>query len=228
MSYETHSFSVELAKSIGLEESIILQHLYWWYQHNSYNPEMIRDGSVWVFRSVKEMRENFPYLSDGNIRTALKHLLEKGLIVRGDYSERSMNKSIWYSLTETALCLFVNRVNPFVDSTNGCIGFDESIDNRIDSRKDKDNYMARPSVEEVERYCRERGNRVDARKFVDYYTANGWKVGKNQMKDWKAAVRTWETREHSEKKYLSPEERTMNALSRLQNSGTLNTFPDEQ
>ncbi len=49
-----------------------------------------------------------------------------------------------------------------------------------------------PSVEEVEVYCRERGNSVDPQRFVDYYSANGWMVGKNKMKDWKAAVRTWE------------------------------------
>lgn len=49
-----------------------------------------------------------------------------------------------------------------------------------------------PSVEEVAAYCQERGNQVDPQRFVDYYTANGWRVGKNPMKDWKAAVRTWE------------------------------------
>lgn len=49
-----------------------------------------------------------------------------------------------------------------------------------------------PTLEEVQAYCIERGNHVDAVRFVDYYTANGWKVGKNKMKDWKAAVRTWE------------------------------------
>lgn len=49
-----------------------------------------------------------------------------------------------------------------------------------------------PTTEEVRAYCQERGNHVDAERFVDYYTANGWKVGKNPMKDWKAAVRTWE------------------------------------
>lgn len=51
-----------------------------------------------------------------------------------------------------------------------------------------------PTVDEVRAYCRERGNNVDAEKFVDFYTAKGWKVGKNPMKDWKAAVRTWERR----------------------------------
>ena len=49
-----------------------------------------------------------------------------------------------------------------------------------------------PSVEDVETYCKERQNNVDAQRFVDYYTSNGWHVGKNPMKDWKAAVRTWE------------------------------------
>ena len=54
-----------------------------------------------------------------------------------------------------------------------------------------------PTAADVEAYCMERGNRVDAERFVDFYTSKGWKVGKEPMKDWKAAVRTWEkTNEH--------------------------------
>lgn len=49
-----------------------------------------------------------------------------------------------------------------------------------------------PTVAEVQNYCRERRNSVDAEAFVDFYTAKGWLVGKAKMKDWKAAVRTWE------------------------------------
>lgn len=49
-----------------------------------------------------------------------------------------------------------------------------------------------PTLEEVQSYCLERKNRVDPQRFIDYYTSNGWVVGKNKMKDWKAAVRTWE------------------------------------
>lgn len=49
-----------------------------------------------------------------------------------------------------------------------------------------------PSVDEVRDYCLERGNSVDPQRFVDYYSSNGWMVGKTKMKDWKAAVRTWE------------------------------------
>jgi len=52
--------------------------------------------------------------------------------------------------------------------------------------------FAPPTPEEVEAYCRERGKGVDAAKWLAHYTANGWKVGRNPMKDWRAAVRTWE------------------------------------
>ena len=48
-----------------------------------------------------------------------------------------------------------------------------------------------PSVQEIEEYCREKGFLLDAERFVDYYASIGWRVGKNPMKDWRAAVRTW-------------------------------------
>lgn len=54
------------------------------------------------------------------------------------------------------------------------------------------NRFTKPSIDDVRSYCNERHNNVDAQRFYDYYTANGWKVGKNPMKDWKACVRTWE------------------------------------
>lgn len=52
-----------------------------------------------------------------------------------------------------------------------------------------------PSVEDVREYCKEKGYNVDPEWFVDYYTSNGWKVGRNPMKDWKAAARTWAKKE---------------------------------
>ena len=52
-----------------------------------------------------------------------------------------------------------------------------------------------PTVDEVRAYCTEKGYHVDSERFVDYYTSNGWRVGKNPMKDWKAAVRTWNGKE---------------------------------
>ena len=82
-------------------------------------------------------------------------------------------------------------------------GIKQSLPNSIDLYNDIDKkenkYSIKehsrfipPTVDEVTDYCNERQNGVDPERFVDYYTANGWRVGKNSMKDWKAAVRTWE------------------------------------
>lgn len=49
-----------------------------------------------------------------------------------------------------------------------------------------------PTTEEVRQYCAERNNGIDAERFVNFYESKGWMVGKNKMKDWKAAVRNWE------------------------------------
>ena len=62
----------------------------------------------------------------------------------------------------------------------------------IVKEKAKAKRFAKPTVVDIAEYCVERNNSVDAQKFYDYYSSNGWKVGKNPMKDWKAAVRTWE------------------------------------
>ncbi len=56
----------------------------------------------------------------------------------------------------------------------------------------------KPTVDEVRTFCRERKSSVDAQRFVDYYDSVGWMVGKKAMKDWRAAVRTWEKREESD------------------------------
>lgn len=52
--------------------------------------------------------------------------------------------------------------------------------------------FVKPTLDEIKVYCIERGNKVDPERFHAYYESNGWKVGKNPMKDWKAAVRNWE------------------------------------
>lgn len=52
-----------------------------------------------------------------------------------------------------------------------------------------------PQPQEVEIYCQKRNNRVDPHQFINFYTAKDWMIGKNKMKDWRAAVRTWENRD---------------------------------
>ena len=78
--------------------------------------------------------------------------------------------------------------------TADCQSESESNKNTNPNQNQKENMrrFAPPALEEVEQYCIERNNGVDAQRWYDYYSSNGWRVGKNPMKDGKAAVRTWE------------------------------------
>jgi hypothetical protein len=69
--------------------------------------------------------------------------------------------------------------------------------NTKEQRNNIDRFVP-PTIDEVAVYCLERNNKVDPERFVDYYTSNGWFVGKKKMVDWKAAVRTWEKRKDTQ------------------------------
>lgn len=66
------------------------------------------------------------------------------------------------------------------------------LEENIPANNPKRKRFVKPTLSEIEQYCIERKNNVNAEQFFDYYESNGWKVGKNSMKDWKACVRTWE------------------------------------
>lgn len=102
-------------------------------------------------------------------------------------------------------------VSQFITHTED-IYLSKSTENENDNENDNDNErivhdssakrktFKKPSIQEVSDYCQSRRNNVDPNRFVDYYTANGWMVGKNHMKNWKAAVRTWERNDKSSTK----------------------------
>lgn len=72
--------------------------------------------------------------------------------------------------------------------------------NNNNENNKKSGRFAPPSLEEIRNYCMEKNYHVDAEAFRSFYESNGWKVGKNPMKNWKAAVLTWEKRDRKETK----------------------------
>ena len=72
------------------------------------------------------------------------------------------------------------------------IEIEKEIHSSAKSTTTKRKRFEKPTLSQITQYCLERNNSVNAEQFYDYYESNGWKVGKNSMKDWKACVRTWE------------------------------------
>lgn len=94
------------------------------------------------------------------------------------------------------------------------------IDSSAKSTTTKRKRFEKPTLSEIKAYCIERGNKVDAQHFYDYYESNGWKVGKNSMKDWKAAVRTWEKNSYTNTTKQTKKtntEQTLDAIYKVMN-----------
>jgi hypothetical protein len=91
---------------------------------------------------------------------------------------------------------------------------DLDIDTDTEAEKEekpKRKRFAPPTIEEITEYCQEKG--VDPHKWHDHYTANGWMVGKNKMKDWKAAVRTWARNEYTQSTHSPPPKPSYNEFA---------------
>lgn len=70
----------------------------------------------------------------------------------------------------------------------------------IQPEKPKRKNFVKPTVEEIAAYCKEKNYNVNAQQFFNYYESNGWKIGRNAMKSWQAAVQNWNTREKANNK----------------------------
>lgn len=114
----------------------------------------------------------------------------------------------------------LNDVNDMSMTSQPCQGTDididieEDIDIDIDTNnntkgKTKRKRFVKPTVEDIRAYCVERNNNVNPERFYNYYESNGWMVGKNKMKNWKAAVLTWEDNQKKGNYTYKPQQTTI-------------------
>ena len=115
-----HSFDIEIAKEYGVLEAILLNNLWFWVEKNRANNVNYYDGHYWTFNSTKAFNELFPYASQRQIQSALKHLRDEGILQTSNYNKSTLDRTLWYSFTqkgETILLKgemdFTKRVNPF-------------------------------------------------------------------------------------------------------------------
>lgn len=142
------------------------------------------------------------------VRSAMKVLTELKMVEMLDDSTIYMSEVLKLTGSETAGAERVrkHRQQKMLQCNTDVTFCNTEIEKELEKEKeldlDKSDKPTRtrfipPTLEEVQAYCKERNNNVDAERFINYYTSNGWKVGKNKMKDWKSAVRTWEKNNYS-------------------------------
>ena len=100
------------------------------------------------------------------------------------------------------------------------IEIEKEIHSSAKSTTTKRKRFEKPSISDIKQYCMERNNNIDANQFYDYYESNGWKVGKNSMKNWQAAVRTWEKNSYTNTTKQTKKtntEQTLDAIYKVMN-----------
>ena len=153
-----------------------------------------------------------------NVQITIQYLLKSGLLEMCSDEEYYLPDTKDSTGCETAAAsrmrkcrakkdkLERNNVTPMLQSGYGEIEIEKEkelekeleieLDTKANKSPTKAKRFVKPTINEIQDYCIERNNNVNAEHFFDYYESNGWKVGKNSMKDWKAAVRTWERSEY--------------------------------
>lgn len=101
-----HSFSVEVAKEVGVNAAILLQGIKWWCDKNRANDKHFHDGLYWTYNSTRAWTELYPYLSKSAINTAIKKLEDMGYILTGNYNKSSYDRTKWFAITDEGLRLY--------------------------------------------------------------------------------------------------------------------------
>lgn len=119
-----------------------------------------------------------------------------------DYQNENQNECAYISIS----LLSINILNllkkniVFKEYSSNCGGRREGSGRpKKNNELENKSVFKKPTIEEITEYCAERNNNINPQQFFNFYESKGWKIGKTPMKDWKAAVRTWESKEKPKK-----------------------------
>lgn len=193
-----------LARIVGLDAAVMVAELASLYLYWEIHDGLDVDG---MFYATAERIENDTTLSRYKQNKAIGILAEKGVIKTKRKGVPAMQ---YFAINEQNLIALLEikslkNFNSTLEKTSNLEFEKLELNNNREVIKEKKNKKDTSSVkhkhirqvippqrEWVADYCRERGNRVDSEKFYDYYESKGWLVGRTKMKDWQAAIRTWE------------------------------------
>ena len=205
------------------------------------NPIVCKDGdylAVWIYILLNATHKEMPSIFKGN-----KIILKPGQLLTGrkaigaklKISESKVHRILKCYESEHMIEQHTSNQNRLVTVLNWELyqGSEQQNEQQMNNQrttseqrvntnkndkndkndKKNNNIFIPPTLEEVTSYCKERNNSVDPQRFIDFYESKGWMIGKNKMKDWKAAVRTWERRNDNTSKQDKPTQRPQNAAN---------------
>lgn len=98
-----HSFDVSVAMQVGIPGAVILQHMLYWIEKNAANERHFHEGRYWTYNSAKALNKLFPYLTQKQIYNVLEKLVIGGYLQKGNFGERALDRTAWYTFTDKGL-----------------------------------------------------------------------------------------------------------------------------
>ena len=168
----------KIAKALGLNAAILLSDL---ISKEAYFIEHQQLTEGWFFNTEANINTDTT-LSPYQQRKALTTLKEHYLV---EMKRKGIPAKQYFKINESLVIKFLNNL-----SATNLTSINKNKEIRIINK-----LFTIPTISEVEVYCLERKNNIEAESFINFYDSKGWMVGKNKMKDWRACIRTWEMRE---------------------------------
>lgn len=205
-----YSFDVDIAHKIGVDEAIMVSNFQFWISKNKANNQALHDGRYWTYNSVSAFKTLFKFWSEKQIRRVLESLIEKKVVVVGNYNKSPYDQTRWFAFSDEWAYLL-----PETDPTQ----MGKSItpiraNHTTDSKPDKDiaTPLHQPSLIKAEPSYKKFNppTKPDCRvaayeagipmeegdKFWDHHNSAGWFLSRGRkMKEWRSAFSTW-TRNH--------------------------------
>ena len=176
----------QLARCIGLKETILLADL---ISKEEYFIETSQINKGWFFNTENNIEQDTT-LTRYQQRKCLKTLVKYNII---EVKRKGIPAKLYFKINEQQVVQFLNNLKSRKSTT-------------INKNKKiiiNNNSFIKPHVFDIKNYCLERKNNIDCKAFYDFYESKNWMIGKNKMKDWRAAVRTWERRKQNKNQTMS-------------------------
>lgn len=102
-----HSFNVNVATVYGVHSAILLNNIYFWIEKCRVNEDENHffEGRYWTYNSKRAFSELFPYLTERQVKTALEKLVDDGILITGNFNQKSFDRTLWYSITDKGYLL---------------------------------------------------------------------------------------------------------------------------
>ena len=114
-----HYFQSALALEFGIEEAILIDEFQHQISWNTANEKNFHEGRYWTFNSMKAYEKKYPYLNSSKIKRTINSLIQKGILVKGNFNTNQYDRTNWYAFTDMGLSIVQNCYIDELKMTNG-------------------------------------------------------------------------------------------------------------